>query len=99
MNDPQFTTAVVCKNCGLVNDYHTRQNAQHLEAICNGCDKHIKFLPSKEPALYVGKYKGIPISKIEDLNYLQWALGTLKLSAHVRTAIETQIRSLELTHR
>ncbi len=72
---------------------------QHVEAICNGCGKHIKFLPTKEPALYVGKYKGKPIKEIDDLDYLQWALNTLKLSESIFKAVSDRIRSLELTHR
>jgi len=99
MNTPELSRAIVCKKCGLVNDYKTRQNAQHVEAICNGCDSHIKFLPMKEPALYVGKYKGVPIKTIEDLNYLQWAFNTLRLSESVRDAVQARIRQLQLTHR
>lgn len=99
MNNVQTTPSVVCTSCGLVNEYTTRKNGPHTEAICKGCDKHIKFLPSAIPALYVGKYKGKPISDIEDLNYLQWALQALKLSGHVRQAITDQVRKLQLTHR
>jgi hypothetical protein len=99
MNTPEFSRAIVCKHCGLVNDYKTRQNGKHLEAICNGCDKHIKFLPQAEPMLYIGKYKGIPIKDIEDLNYLQWVVGTLRMSESVRDAVQARIRQLSLTHR
>lgn len=35
---------LVCKRCGSIDDYRTRQNGPHIEAICNGCDRHIKFI-------------------------------------------------------
>ena len=39
--------SVVCKRCGLIDDYRTQKNGPHTEAICNGCDRHIKFLPKR----------------------------------------------------
>jgi hypothetical protein len=87
---------VVCKNCGLVNDYSTELKSGQNVATCNGCGKYIKSIPYSEPQLYVGKYKGIPISKITDKGYLTWALKELRLSPHVREAIENHIKTLLL---
>jgi len=86
---------IVCNKCGLVNDYRTIQKSNNKVAYCNGCDSYIKNIPHDVPKLYVGKYKGIPIDTIEDLNYLQWALKTLTLTNSVRMAVSSRISHLE----
>jgi hypothetical protein len=35
---------IICYRCGSVNDYRTVQSGPHIKAICNGCDRYIKFL-------------------------------------------------------
>jgi hypothetical protein len=85
---------IVCTKCGLVNDYRTEMKANNKVAYCNGCDSFITNIPYQQPMLYVGKYKGVPISSIHDASYLEWAVNTLKLSEHVRAAINTQIQFL-----
>lgn len=35
---------VVCMRCGTINDFRTEKSGPHIKAICNGCDKYIKFL-------------------------------------------------------
>ena len=35
---------LVCKKCGLVNEYTVKPNGKHIEARCGGCNAHIKFL-------------------------------------------------------
>lgn len=83
----------------------TSRKIKELARIINGqlhffqSKQYIKALPTQEPQLYVGKYKGVPIADIEDLNYLEWAQKTLKLGASVRDAINYRIQSLQLTHR
>lgn len=86
---------IVCNKCGLVNDYRTIQKANNQVAYCNGCDSYIKNIPHDVPKLYVGKYKGIPIDQITDLNYLQWAVGTLRLTSAVKMAVLSRISTLE----
>jgi hypothetical protein len=86
---------IVCNKCGLVNDYRTEKKSNNLVAYCNGCDAYIKNIPQDVPKLYVGKYKGIPISDIEDLSYLKWAVGTLHLTSSVKMAVLSRISSLE----
>lgn len=86
---------IVCNKCGLINDYHVIEKANNKVAYCNGCESYIKNIPHDVPKLYVGKYKGIPISEIEDLNYLKWAVGTLRLTSSVKMAVLSRISSLE----
>ncbi len=64
-------------------------------AYCNGCNSFIKNIPYDQPKLYVGKYKGIPIDAIEDLDYLKWANENLRLSSYVGTAVKSRISQLE----
>ncbi len=52
---------IICKKCGEVNNYRTELKSNNQVAYCNGCGAYIKNIPYAEPALYVGKYKGIPI--------------------------------------
>lgn len=87
--------SVTCLKCGLVDDYKTERKANNDVAYCNGCGAYIKNIPRSEPALYIGKYKNIPIKDIEDIPYLKWAIKELKLSQHVRTAIEKRISEFE----
>lgn len=86
---------VVCKNCGSVNDYRTERKSNNDVAYCNGCGKYIKNIPRNEPMFYVGKYKNIPISAIEDMGYLKWALKEMRLTANIRSAIEKRISIFE----
>src|SRR6476660_1838875 len=75
------TKEIICKNCGLVDDYRTEQAGPHIKAICNGCDQYIKFLPQGgEPTLHFGKFKGRTISsmtKPTEIQYLYWLLGNM----------------------
>lgn len=86
---------IVCNKCGLVNDYHTIKKANNQVAYCNGCGSYIKNIPHDVPKLYVGKYKGIPINQIEDLQYLKWAESTLRLTSSVKAAVLSRISNLE----
>lgn len=86
---------IECQNCGLKDDYRIEEKSTNKCAYCNGCDKYIKNIPYEVPKLYVGKYKGYPIDKIEDLQYLKWAVDTLKITNTVKAAINSQISHLE----
>jgi predicted amidophosphoribosyltransferase len=68
------TNQIVCR-CGSVDDYRIIDKANNKMAYCNDCNAFIKNIPYKDPAFYFGKYKGHLIKTIEDLNYLEWALG------------------------
>lgn len=39
---------IICQRCGSVNDYRTVNSGPHIKAICNGCDRYIKFIPKNE---------------------------------------------------
>ena len=77
---------VVCKKCGVVDDYTAKMvtfsnGTKHNQATCNSCDSFIKYLPQEKTdfALYKGKHVGRKISEMtsqDDLNYLNWALQT-----------------------
>jgi hypothetical protein len=62
--------------CGS-EDYRTepvkfKNGTDHLKAVCNACDKYIKFIPLSEELpthLSFGKYKGKRIDEVET-NYL-----------------------------
>ena len=86
---------IICNNCGPVNDYIVERKANNDVATCSRCGRYIKNIPRAVPMLYVGKYKGIPISEIEDMNYLKWALKEMKLTAAIRTAMTKRISEFE----
>jgi len=89
---------IICKNCGLINDYTSKQNGPHIEARCNGCGKHIKFLPqSTEPVIYFGKYSQSRICDITDLNYLEWLISKCTtLKPKLKEAAKKQIDKLKV---
>lgn len=87
--------SVKCQNCNLEDDYRLVEHATNKSAYCNGCGKYIKNIPYDVPKLYVGKYKGVPIDTIEDLQYLKWAIDTLKVTTSVKTSIYSRISHLE----
>lgn len=87
---------VTCLRCNTVNEFYVEESGPHLKAMCNHCHRYIKFVSQeKPPCLYVGKYKEVPISTIEDMPYLKWALDKLKLSDKVKTAIQNRISQFE----
>jgi phage FluMu protein Com len=86
---------VTCQRCQTTNEFYIEESGPHLKAMCNHCNRYIKFVSKEEPKLYVGKYKGVPIKDIEDMGYLKWALTTLKINATVITAIQNRISSFE----
>ena len=88
---------IVCKNCGLVNDYRTEMKNGQNVAHCNGCGKYIKNIPyNQTPKLYFGKYKDRIISEIEDLNYLQWLVESGAVRANIKQAVIDRIAQLKI---
>ncbi len=92
---------VVCKYCATVDDYYTiekkfKNGTVHIEAKCNNCDKHIKYLSQGgPPILYFGKYKGKDVTTIEDLFYLTWLDENVhKMSVALKRAIKDRIAEL-----
>ncbi len=102
---------VVCKKCGLVNDYRIiekpffskpviegEQAKFHKTAYCNGCDSYITHLSQNKPQMfYFGKYRNVPVDEVTDVNYLNWALGNIpKLSQKMKDAIGNRINQLTI---
>lgn len=87
--------AVVCKKCGLINEYKIEPRGNHRTAFCSGCGSYIKHIPYQEPTMYIGKYKGHKIADIEDLSFLTWAYDNMKLSTRQKKAVEFRIDELE----
>lgn len=86
---------ITCNRCQTTNEYYVEESGPHLKAVCNNCHTYIKFIAREVPKLYVGKYKGIPISEIEDIQYLKWALETLRLTNTIKMAIQSRITTFE----
>ena len=86
---------IKCNKCGAENNYYTEVKSNNNVCYCGNCNAYIKNLPYAEPMLYVGKYKNKPISEIEDMQYLKWALKEMKLSAVIKKAIELRISQYE----
>ena len=86
---------IVCKKCGLVNDYRTELRQNQKTAWCNGCDSYIKNIPYQKPKMYFGKYKGLVIEQMtlpEHRNYFNWLLQTdIKLNERTKEAINKQL--------
>jgi hypothetical protein len=88
---------VICLRCNTTNEFYVVPSGTHLKAMCNHCNRYIKFIPQEKepPKFYFGKYVGKFVHEIEDLNYLKWALGNLTLKQPMKDAIQKQITSFE----
>lgn len=89
---------VVCKNCGLIDDYSIVIKSGHQVAFCNGCDNYIKSIAYQDLLalrMFMGKYKGKRICDIDDVSYLRWAYDNMTaLKPRYLEAIDLQIVSL-----
>lgn len=52
----------------------------------------------KEAYLNFGKYKNVPISKIPDAPYLEWAVQQKWIDKNLREALEDQLNVLRFTN-
>ena len=86
---------LICKNCGPTTDYYTELKSNQNTAWCGKCNAYIKNIPYKKLALYVGKYKEVPIEEIEDIPYLKWALEKMTLKPKIKEAISQRISQFE----
>ena len=80
---------VVCQRCGTENEYYTEQGSIHVKAICNRCNRYIKFLPQDKPQIMMlPKYRGVPVSELTDKSYIEWCLsGDVKISHGLSNAL------------
>lgn len=88
------TEDIVCKKCGLVNEYKVIDKNGQKTAWCNGCDAWIKNIPHAEPMMYFGKYKGAKIFEVTDRQYLQWCLEKGLFKGNIKDAVEKRISEL-----
>lgn len=86
---------IVCKNCGLVNDYRFEFRSGHKCAWCNGCGKYIKNIAHSTPRFYFGKYKDVLISECTDIPYMQWIIGANVAKGNIKAAIIERVAFLE----
>ncbi len=89
-----MTDIIICKCCNK-SDFRLENSGPHMKAICNITNKYIKFVSYAEPAFYFGKYKDIPISKITDLNWLEWAYNELIMNDKTAQAVIDRIDELK----
>lgn len=77
------TNDIVCKKCGLVNDYIVKEQGPHKTAFCTSCDKYIKHLPTSDGlTLFFGKYKGRKLSSLvskDEISWIEWALNNVEI--------------------
>lgn len=91
---------LICKKCGLLNEFHIIKKSTQHTAYCNGCNSYLKNIPqddmSKICCYWGKKYKGEKISNIEDHKYLRWCLENMTtLNYKYITAIEMQLKKIE----
>jgi hypothetical protein len=70
---------IICKKCGLINDFRTELKNNQNTAWCNGCGSFLKNIPYAKPALYFGKFKGRTIESMtskEESQYLHWLINS-----------------------
>lgn len=86
---------VICKKCGLVNDFRTVTKSNQKTAWCNGCDSYIKNIPYQKPKMYFGKYKGLYVHEMvlpEHRSYFDWLLQSdFKINQRLKDAIIKQL--------
>ena len=85
---------IICKKCGLVNDYRVEFRGGHKCAWCNGCGSFLKNIAHKEPQFYFGKYKGLLISECTDVWYMEWAIKSGVVKGNIRQAIYDRLEIL-----
>lgn len=90
---------VKCNNCGNVDHYRVEQSGEHKNAICNFCNKYIKFLPQpeKEFLMPFGKYKDKPLASLksnEEVRYLNWMLSG-DFSNNIKNKIILHLNSIK----
>jgi hypothetical protein len=90
---------IICKKCGLCNDYSSQLKSNNMVATCNGCGSFIKNIPHQKPKFYIGKYKDKLIEEVDDLSYLKWFLENTNPKPSVRIYIIAQINKIELKNK
>lgn len=87
---------IVCRSCGSINDYKVEEKGNHHCAYCNGCGEFIKNIGHQPDIFHFGKFKGKLVSEVDDRQWLEWAVETVKMSPKLRTAVKAKIEKLTL---
>lgn len=86
----------MCKQCRTVDDYRTEVKSNNTTAYCNSCGAFIKNIPTDVPRMYIGKFKGLAITEINDLDYLIWAHDNMRaLNKRQKDAVKDRIYNLQ----
>jgi hypothetical protein len=82
---------IVCKKCGLIDDYFIVEKSGQQTCWCNGCTSFInnKMKDNFSPIIYFGKFKGFHIEDVPKY-YLQWVL-TQNFSASLKSKIKAHL--------
>jgi hypothetical protein len=88
---------IICKSCGVINDYTITIVGAHHKAVCNGCGKYIKFVHYAPPTFYIGKYKGTKVSECSDKEYMEWYLYNIqRIPETMKQALQERINELTI---
>lgn len=87
---------IICLRCDSTNDYRVEQSGPHKKAVCNKCNRYIKFIPqSDKTLLHFGKYKGreiVTMRSDDELAYLYWLQKT-NIKRGLKIEIENHLKS------
>ena len=88
---------ITCLRCDSTNDYSVVDAGPHKKAVCNKCNRYIKFISqSKKTVLYFGKYKGRELQSMvsdDELAYLYWLQKT-NIKNGLKAEIENHLKSI-----
>ena len=83
---------VICKNCGLVNDYQIKETNGQQVCTCNGCGTFLGNKPReynyRSIVIPFGQYKDTLVSECEDLKYLNWMLDKTNPKGNLLRALK-----------
>jgi uncharacterized protein (DUF3820 family) len=87
---------VICKKCGLINDYTVTESGNQHVCKCNGCGHFLGNKPKEYNYQTIrmpfGKYKDSLICDLEDVRYLEWVIDNVPtVKGNVRKAINFKI--------
>jgi uncharacterized Zn finger protein len=85
-------TNVVCKDCGLINDYSVVEKSGQQVCNCNGCGFFLGNKPReydyKSIKIPFGQYKDTLVSECDDMQYLNWMLNKTNPKGNLLRALK-----------
>lgn len=89
-----------CHQCGSLNwsakEVEFANGSKHIQAKCDDCMSHIRYLPSGEPMFHFGKYKGKRVKEVSDLSYLTWCVESCtSIKGTMKTAVQERLQELK----